>query len=75
MTNATVTKPGNHIAQIRKARGVTALALAESLGVRETTIMRWQRGENDPSISQMHKLCEILDCSLDDLFPREEATA
>jgi transcriptional regulator with XRE-family HTH domain len=70
MTTSTVTpNPSNRIAEIRKARGITALELAATMGVRETTIFRWQSGENQPALPMMHRLAEALGCTLDELFP------
>jgi len=76
MTETALTKPSNRIAEIRKQRNISALQLAETMGVRETTIFRWQSGKHDPSINQMHKLSEILGCTLEELYPAPEgATA
>jgi len=75
MAESVVTKDVNGIKKACERAGLSALQLAEKMNVRETTVFRWRSGKNVPSLAQMHRLCEILECSLDELFPREEATA
>jgi transcriptional regulator with XRE-family HTH domain len=75
MTKPAVTEPVKGLREIRKAKGLSALELSRLMDVTETTIFRWQSGKHEPTLAQMHKLCAILGCSLDELFPREEATA
>ena len=39
--------------------------LAEKLGVERRTIMNWECGNSQPSLSLLCKLCDILDCNID----------
>ncbi|MBQ6296149.1 MAG: helix-turn-helix transcriptional regulator [Selenomonadaceae bacterium] len=65
--------------QARKAAGLTQAQLAEKTGITQSGYTRYERGINDPSISTLKKLSEILNVSLDWLIgtrycgePRED---
>lgn len=56
------------IHNFRKKRGLTQFELAELIGVHETTIRRWEKGQGEPSISDIRKLAQALDVSEDELL-------
>lgn len=58
---------GKKIKAIRKKRGLTQKQLAELLGVKQQNISDWERGERSPSVKNLKKLSEILNCQIDDL--------
>ena len=58
---------GVKIKETRKKRGLTQKQLAELLGVKQQNISDWERGERSPSIKNLKKLAEILNCQIDDL--------
>ena len=51
-----------------KRAGYTQKSLAEELGLAVSTVARWSIGEQEPSISMMWKLSEILGCSISELL-------
>ena len=64
-------KAPNLIATLRERAGLTQLELANQLGVSENTIANWEKGSASKWIRQLHQLCSLLHCSLDDLLPDE----
>lgn len=57
------------ISQLREKAGLTQAELAESVGVSENTIANWEKGGASKWIRQLHKLCQTLNCTLEDLEP------
>ena len=55
------------LAQLRRKKFLTQKQLAELLGVTDTLVSSWERGVYQPRLSNLKKLCEILDVSLDDI--------
>ena len=51
----------------REHQGLTAVALAESIGVTAATNRRIERGERPASLIQLQQICQILRIDLDDL--------
>ncbi|MGB3614678.1 MAG: XRE family transcriptional regulator [Elainellaceae cyanobacterium] len=62
-------KHNKPITQLREKSGLTQAELAESIGVSENTIANWEKGKASKWIRQLHKLCQILNCTLEDLEP------
>jgi tetratricopeptide (TPR) repeat protein/transcriptional regulator with XRE-family HTH domain len=54
-----------HLAQRRKAVGLTQEQLAERLGVERTTVVRWERGETQPQPWLRPRLANALEISAD----------
>lgn len=65
---------GVYIRNFRKKARLNQAELAHLLNVHETTIRRWERGGGEPDLSELAKLCKVLDVSSDDLLngPAEE---
>ena len=42
--------------------------LAEKVGTNASAISRWELGKNEPRISTIRKLAEILNCTIDELL-------
>jgi transcriptional regulator with XRE-family HTH domain len=60
------------IAVLREASGITQRELALTVGVTETTIANWERGRSGLEwIDRLIKLCQALDCNLEDLIEYE----
>lgn len=58
---------GIKIKEMRIKRGLTQKQLAELLGVKQQNVSDWERGERSPSVKNLKKLSEILNCQIDDL--------
>ena len=60
---------GLKLVELRKRAGVTQVALAKALGVTDHTIRNWEKGREEPRLYlwQTKRLCQLLECSLEDL--------
>lgn len=58
-----MTNLGNNIKQARKRKNITQKELAELLGVKVQTVLRWEKGEREPSIETIQKMMQILETS------------
>ena len=52
---------------LRKARGLTQLQLAQSVGVPEQHVQRWEYGTRSPSATYLLRIMVVLDCTPTDL--------
>lgn len=59
---------GKFIAELRKEKGLTQMALGEKLGVTNKTVSRWENGNYMPDISMMPSLCSELGISINELI-------
>ncbi len=48
--------------------GLTQKELAEILGVSRTTVVNWEKGNTEPTISQLKKLSELSGIPMDFIF-------
>ena len=55
------------IKELRDERGWTQLDLAYRLGVSPSTIYNWERGRNEPRVSQMRELAGVLGVKMDEI--------
>ena len=65
-------KIGKHIAEKRKALGITQKQLAEKLGVSDKSVSKWERGVCLPDVSIYSDLCSALGISLNEFLAGEE---
>ena len=59
---------GRFIAERRKMQKLTQAQLAESLGITDRAVSKWERGKAMPDVSVMPELCRILDITVNDLL-------
>jgi transcriptional regulator with XRE-family HTH domain len=59
---------GERVAQLRKARNITQVQLAESLGVSQQTIQAYEVGRRRVPVSTLRMLAKTLGVSLDELM-------
>ena len=59
---------GMMIAELRKAKGMTQLELAEKMGITDKAVSKWERDLSYPDISSLPFLAEILGVTVDDLM-------
>lgn len=52
---------------IRSVHDITQEQLAEQLGVSRQTVNKWEAGKAYPEIEKLVKMCDLFDCSLDEL--------
>ena len=64
-------KIGKFIAERRKAANLTQLQLADSLGITDKAVSKWERGITMPDSSIMLQLCGILGITVNDLLSGE----
>ena len=55
---------------ICEAKWITIKELAEAVGVSKKTIQRIQEGKYEPSLRLAYKIADVLDCRVDEVFPR-----
>ena len=67
-------KIGRFIAERRKQEHLTQAALAESLGITDKAVSKWERGIAMPDTAIMLDLCEILGISVNELLSGEKTT-
>lgn len=58
----------NNIAKYRKEHGLSQFQLAESLGLTQQTISKYEKGEREPDINTLIKLSKIFKVSLEELL-------
>ena len=61
-------KLAKNISDHIKYSGKTKAQIAKELGVRHTAISKYALGQATPTIENLIKLCEILNCTYDDLL-------
>ena len=61
-------KIGKFIAERRKEQNLTQMQLAESLGITDRAVSKWENGRSLPDSSIMLNLCELLKISVNDLL-------
>lgn len=52
----------------RLAKNLTQETLAQKLNVRQASVAMWETGKAKPTVNNLLKLSEILNCSVDDLL-------
>ena len=59
---------GKHVAERRKALGLTQAELARQLGVTDKSVSKWERGVCLPDVSLYQPLCALLGITLNEFF-------
>lgn len=65
-------KFSEQLVKLRKEKGISQEALAEVIGVSRQAISKWETGATQPEMSNIIRLCEILEISPNVLFGQEE---
>ena len=68
-------KMGRFIAELRKAKGMTQLDLANELHITDKAISKWERGLSNPDIGLLPQLADLLDVSVNELLKGERMDA
>lgn len=61
-------KIGYNIRRIRREKEVTQSKLAECIGVRQTTVSSWERGEKEPRAGRLEQIARVLKVEVAELF-------
>ena len=64
-------KIGDFISKERKLKKLTQAKLAEKVFVSEKTISKWEKGNGIPDTNTLTKLCEVFDCTINELLNGE----
>ena len=64
---------GNEIRNRREALGFSQESFAAEVGVHRTYLGAIERGERNPSLRNLLRIAEALDCSLSELFAGSES--
>ena len=67
-------KIGRFIAEHRKKVNLTQMQLAETLGITDRAISKWENGKSLPDSSIMLELCDVLGITVNDLLSGEVVT-
>ena len=58
--------------ELREENGLSQKKLADSIDTSQRNIGRWENGENEPTMSQLVKLANYFNCSIDFLVGKED---
>lgn len=50
--------------EARKRKSITQTQLAEAVGVSHSAPGQWERGVKEPTLSNLHNVAKVLDCSV-----------
>lgn len=64
----------HQLKQERVAKGMTQQELADALGVRRLTVLRWESGECTPDVRTLRHLAEVLGTTVGALLGEAVAT-
>lgn len=70
-----ISKTGKFIAELRRKQGLTQKALADTLGVTDKAVSKWERGLSYPDIAILPGLAEILGVSEGEILRGERHDA
>ena len=59
---------GQKIAELRKAKNMTQLELANKLNITDKAVSKWERDISCPDINTFPKLAEVFEVSVDELL-------
>ena len=63
---------GDQLSNARKAKGLTQEELAEQLNLSRQTVLRWEKNQVFPDISNLKAVAKLLDVSFDYLLGEEK---
>ena len=56
---------GERLKELRKERGLGQIALAAALGVGKSSISLWERGESEPTLTNLITIAQYFDVTID----------
>lgn len=70
-----VKNTGKFICALRKEKGLTQAALAETLGISNRTVSKWENGDGMPDIALLQEVASALGVTVDELLRGERNPA
>lgn len=67
-----MSKFGDNLIRLRKENKISQQELAEKIVVTQQCISEWERGKIEPTLSNLWKLADIFDISVDFLMGRKD---
>ena len=64
----------DNLSHLRATRNMTQEQLAMMVGVSRQSVTKWESGRSTPEMDKLMKLCQIFDCSLDELVQGDLTT-
>ena len=64
----------DNLIRMRKAKGLSQIAVAERLGISRQAISRWETGFSTPSTENLRNLAKLYDVSVDELLGLDKAS-
>lgn len=62
-----------NLRQARIKAGLTQVELAEAAGISRMSVVRYEDGTSEPTVSKLLKLCKALSVTVSDLISEDEA--
>ena len=62
----------NRLIEQRKLNKMTQRQVAEKLGIKQPSYIRYEKGDAEPSLTNLVKLSDLFDMSVDYLLGREQ---
>jgi transcriptional regulator with XRE-family HTH domain len=62
---------GRRISELRKAKNMTQMELADEMNISFQAVSNWERGNSMPDISKLPELARILEVSIDELLGKK----
>lgn len=59
---------GEKIRMFREKAGMTQKELADALKLNQSSVARWETGEQNPTASKISQIAQVLNCLPGDLF-------
>jgi putative transcriptional regulator len=59
---------GNHIPELRRARGFTQEQLADAIGVTRATVLAMEKGNYNPSLELAFRLAKFFKIGVENIF-------
>jgi transcriptional regulator with XRE-family HTH domain len=59
---------GPRLREMREAAGLSQVEFAGKIGVRQNTVSRWERGDQEPTLAVVVQLAEFFGVSTDAFF-------
>lgn len=63
-----MTNVGAKISELRKAKNMTQMELADKLGISFQAVSNWERGNSMPDISKLPELAQLFDTTVDEIL-------